>query len=268
MKEYSIKQILKLLTQRIIPKKYHSKLKALVYIGNKFECPFCGGHFRKLLPSGLNLSVLNNMKVVSGGYRLNSLCPQCHSSDRERMVYLFIRNKTTLFQKTQKQLRILHVAPENNLQQVLTSYAHFDYLCADLSPSFTTVKIDITNIQYEDNSFDVIICCHVFEHIQNDLRAMSELYRVLKHGGWAILQVPISLSLKNTYEDPMIMTPDDRKKAFGQSDHVRIYAQDYKDRLEKVGFSVGIFNLASEYGTSFADKYGLLKNENIYFCNK
>ena len=107
------------------------------------------------------------------------------------------------------------------------AHPNIDYLSADLNSPSAMVKMDITNIKYEDNSFDVIICNHVLEHIPDDRKAMSELYRVLKPGGWAILQVPISLLLNKTYEDPTVTTPEEREKVFGQSDHVRIYAKDY-----------------------------------------
>ena len=239
-----------------------------LYIGNEFECPFCGGHFRRLIPAALDLPVLKELNVVGGGYRSNALCPRCYSSDRERLIYLYIKNKTKLFQQCQKGIRVLHVAPERNLQKVFLQYSHVDYLSADLDSSQVMVKMDITHIDLDDNLFDVVICCHVLEHIPNDRKAMSELYRVLKPGGWAILQVPISLSLETTYEDATVMTPEEREKVFGKKDHVRIYGKDYKDRLEMVGFSVEVYCSAEELGESVINKYSLLRHENIYICSK
>jgi len=208
---------------------------------------------------------LKEKNVVGGGYRLNSTCPRCSSSDRERLIYLYLKNKTELFYKD---IKVLHVAPERNLQRVLMAHPNIDYLCADLDSAFTMVKMDITNIKYENNFFDVIICNHVLEHIINDRIAMSELYRVLKPGGWAILQVPLSLSLNKTYEDPKVTTPEEREKVFGQKDHVRIYAKDYKDRLEKIGFIVDINSYVNELDEFTIHKYQLLKEENIYICSK
>ena len=258
--------------KRIIPKKYHqyfmgiySYLRSFYYVGSRYECPFCSGHFRKFLPAGLNNLVLKD--VVGGGYRLNAQCPHCNSCDRERLIYLYVKNKTDLL-FTNNNIRLLHVAPEKNLQKVLSSKPNIDYISTDLKSPLVMVKMDITNIKYKDNYFDAIICNHVLEHIPDDHRAMSELYRVLKPNGWAILQVPISVSLKKTYEDPTVTTPEEREKVFGQSDHVRIYAKDYKDRLENVGFYVNVYNIANDLGDDAICRYGLLRDENIYICSK
>jgi ubiquinone/menaquinone biosynthesis C-methylase UbiE len=143
-----------------------------------------------------------------------------------------------------------------------------DYRSADISSPLAMDKVDIAKFKYEDNSFDVIICCHVLEHVPDDRKAMSELYRVLKPGGWAILQVPISLSLEKTYEDPTVATPKERERAFGQCDHFRIYGRDYIDRLESAGFSVDVYNITKEFGESFVNKHSLIKNEDIYICSK
>ncbi len=264
-----MKQKLKSLIKRSIPKKYYPYLGDIYrnyflylrYFGNRFECPFCGGHFRKLLPKGFDFPVLNEKIVIGGGYRQNVMCPHCYSSDRERLIYLYLKKINSLFYES---LKILHVAPERNLQRALMAYPNIDYLSADLNSQLAMVKMDITNIKYDDNSFDVIICNHTLEHITDDRKAMSELYRVLKPGGWAISQVPISLSLNKTYEDPTTTTPEEREKMFGQRDHVRIYAKDYKDRLERVGFSVEVYSPVREFGESAINKYALLTDENIY----
>ena len=163
---------------------------------------------------------------------------------------------------------MLHVAPEMQLHRVIRSHPNIDYVTADLNSPFAMVKMDITNIEYEDNVFDVIICNHVLEHIPDDRKAMAELYRVLKPGGWAILQVPISLSLDRTLEDSTITTPEEREKIFGQEDHVRIYAKDYKDRLVLVGFRVKVDRFEGKGSDSDIRKYGLLRDENIYVCSK
>jgi predicted SAM-dependent methyltransferase len=261
--------IFKSLIRRLIPKKYHTQV-ANSYIrwkcfGFKFKCPFCRGHFRKLLPAGLDFPVLKEKNVVGGGYRLNATCPHCYSSDRERLIYLYLKNKTNLFYEN---LKLLHVAPEENLQKILMVWTNIDYVSADLDSPLAMIKMDITKIPYKDNSFNVVICNHVLEHIPNDRQAMSDLYRVLKPGGWAILQVPISLSLDRTYEDPTTTAPDEREERFGQSDHVRIYAKDYKDRLENVGFTVDVYSFREEFGDSTINKYALAKDEDLYLASK
>jgi predicted SAM-dependent methyltransferase len=231
-----------------------------------FTCPFCQSHFDEFLPYGIELPVLKEKKVVGAGYRLNALCPRCGSLDRERLVYLYLKHKTNLF--SVERLRVLHVAPGRNLQKVLMVLPNIDYLSADLCSPRAMVKMDITDIKYGDDCFDVIICNHVLEHIPGDRKAMSELYRVLKPGGWSILQVPISLSLDKTYEDPTVQTAEEREKLFGQCDHVRIYAKDYKERLEKAGFSVETYSFTEEFGEHYSHVYGLVKDEVLYICSK
>ena len=118
--------------------------------------------------------------------------------------------------------------------------------------------MSVTKIPFSDDYFDAIICNHVLEHVVDDSKAMTELFRVLKPGGWAILQVPISMVLEETYEDFSIVDPQHREQAFGQADHVRIYAKDYETRLALAGFKVRIFDWTSEI-----DKFGGIKNT---FC--
>lgn len=161
------------------------------------------------------------------------------------------------------------MAPEPALSAVIGKHSNIDYLTADLNSASAMVKMDITEIDYPDQSFDVIICNHVLEHIIDDSRAMSELRRVLKSGGWGILQVPISLSLAQTYEDFSITDPTEREQVFGQSDHVRIYAIDYLDRLKESGFQVDPFAWWTDREFSDSNnKYGLLKDESIFVVSK
>lgn len=130
------------------------------------------------------------------------------------------------------------------------------------------IKMDITDINLHDNQFDCIICYHVLEHILDDEKAMRELFRVLKPGGWAILQQPVDPTRDKTFEDPNIVLPEERERVFGQKDHVRIYGQDYKDRLERTGFTVKLDNYTGELGDNIIKKYGLMKDETICFCTK
>ncbi|MDO8670009.1 MAG: methyltransferase domain-containing protein [Dehalococcoidia bacterium] len=203
-------------------------------------------------------------KNIAGGAFEFALCPRCHSSFRERLMYLYLKNRTTMFQEAH---RVLHIAPERNLQKALRELSNLSYVSADLDSPLAAVKIDITNIAYGDNVFDVIICNHVLEHVPDDRKAMSELLRVLKPGGWAILQVPISLSSANTYEESAVL-PKDREKVFGQCDHVRIYETDYKDRLTLIGFSVQVYNFTDEFGEVTSCRYGLQAKEDLYICVK
>ena len=261
----------KLLLKPAVLTKICSRLKVILhrvqYYGFRYKCPFCMAHLKMFLPFGRHFHVLKEKHVVGGGYRQNMLCPICGSMDRERLLYLYLRYKTDIFKKP---VKLLHVAPESNIITVLYKKANVDYLTADLNGENVMAKIDITNIYYNDNSFDTIICNHVLEHITDDRKAMSELYRILKPGGWAILQVPMSTSLESTYEDSSIITPLERERAFGQADHVRIYARDYKQRLEQVGFAVDIFEWSVNnhcFGGQ-KNKFGLIEDESVYCARK
>ena len=241
-------------------------LTKLRYFGFKFKCPFCNSHLRRLKPVGMKFPVLIEKNVVGGGYRYNARCPVCRSTDRERLVYLYLLKKTNLFNE---KVKVLHIAPESRISRIIKSHADIDYLTADLRRQDVMVRMDITQINYPAESFDVIICNHVMEHIVDDRKAMTELCRVLKSDGWAIIQVPISLSLEKTYEDFSVTKPSEREAKFGQSDHVRIYAMDYVDRLSESGFEVEQFNWQEDTEFSaIGSKYGLLPSENVFVLNK
>ena len=142
-----------------------------------------------------------------------------------------------------------------------------DYLSADLFNPLAMVKMDITDIQYPDESFDVIYCSHVLEHVDDDRKAMSEFRRVLKSDGWAILLVPIFG--ETTYEDPSIVDPAERLKHFGQEDHVRQYGRDYVDRLRDAGFSVSVAEASELCQESDVVQMGLTPaSGEIFFCTK
>ena len=142
------------------------------------------------------------------------------------------------------------------------------YLSADLGSPRAMVEIDMTNIKYPDNSFDVLISSHVLEHVGNDLKAMKELHRVQKCNGWSIHLAPIDYSRNETFENPLINSPGERKKIYGHWDHKRIYGKDYKKRLESSGFKVSVFkteDFCDEYEIA---KMGLKKDTEIYYCCK
>jgi SAM-dependent methyltransferase len=143
---------------------------------------------------------------------------------------------------------------------------YINYLSADLSAPSAIVKMDITDIQYPDNTFDVIYCSHVLEHIPDDRRAMREFYRVLKPDCWAILHVPITAN--RTFEDPAVIDPKERERLFGQFDHVRRYGPDYKDRLMEAGFSLTVDGFVRELDNRTVRRFGLMRDEDVYFCRK
>ena len=150
------------------------------------------------------------------------------------MAWLFFQQRTNIFQRTPK--RMLHIAPERQLEKRFKQLAHLDYLTADLVNPTVMVKMDITDIRYPDNTFDIIYCSHVLEHVSDDRKAMRELHRVLKPAGWAVIMVPITA--EKSFEDPSIIDPSARERVFGQHDHVRRYGPDFKERLAEAGFKV------------------------------
>lgn len=240
-------------------------IKEIITHQDKYCCNYCNKRFERFEPWP---DIYDFPSYIFENYnKYTAICPSCGSMDRERLYKLYIEKETNLQHSYSK---VLHVAPETQLRKWLQSFKNITYVCGDLYPSDDLMeKIDITDIKnYSDESFDVIICSHVLEHIPDDLRAMSELYKVLKKGGWGIIQVPIALNLKETFEDPSITTPEERLRVFGQADHVRIYAKDYVDRLKSVGFKVKEFNYAQKYGLSEAQKYGLSDTDVLYVVEK
>jgi predicted SAM-dependent methyltransferase len=253
--------IKKILNLKLLHSSWGASDPGIQLKGDNVHCCCCGGNFITFLPFG----------IVK---RANALCPNCGSLERHRMHWHYIINKTNLF-KSPNKLKVLHVAPETIIYNKLINNRRFDYVpCAkfgvgyeDTYPS-KTIDVDITRMAFEDSSFDVIYCSHVLEHIPNDRKAMAELYRVLKPGGWAMLQVPIDINREKTYEDFSITNPVEREKAFGQADHVRVYGQDYRTRLMEAGFSVKVENYIKEFTENEIFKNGFMKNEDLYICSK
>ncbi|MEM9775487.1 MAG: methyltransferase domain-containing protein [Chloroflexota bacterium] len=242
--------------------------KKLYFMGFNNKCPMCKANLRKFIAFGFDFPVLQEQQVIGAGRREHAQCPICFSLDRERMIYLYLKKYTDVFERPQS---ILHVAPEYATKRVLEQQAHLDYTSADMEQKWgVKVQMDITKIQFPDETFDKIICNHVLEHVPDDRLAMSEFYRTMKPGGMAVLQVPLSLTLDETYEDFSITSASGREQEFGQSDHVRIYAKDYKDRLESVGFEVEVFDWKNDrdYFGGANNKYSLVVEEDLYIARK
>ncbi len=197
--------------------------------------------------------------------RPDALCMRCNALERHRLLWLFLKERTDLFDGRPKAM--LHVAPEPCLESRFRRRLGSDYLTADLFNPWAMVKMDIMDIAYPDESFDVIYCSHVLEHVADDRQAMREFHRVLKRDGWAILLVPIVA--ETTFEDPSIVDPVEREKVFGQCDHVRNYGLDYADRLGDAGFHVEVTRIDDLVSRADAVKMGLTPVAGeIYFCTK
>ncbi len=225
---------------------------SLFYRGNKVECTVCKKTFKKFMPYG-----------YGNANKSNRLCPNCLSLERHRLLWVYLHEKTNLF--TEK-LDVLHMAPEQPFIKRFKKLENIKYTTADLFSPIADVKTDIRNMSFKNKSFDVFICNHVMEHIDQEQKALKEVKRILKPGGWAILQVPIDYSLEKTYEDSSIKNPKDREKHFGQYDHVRKYGSDYSERLKKAGFKVIEDNFVKKFSETEIKRYRFDENEIIYFC--
>lgn len=221
--------------------------------GDRYTDPIDGRSFRKFLPYGYE-------KV-----RENVLAPGTLSLERHRLFWLYLKRETTFFSQPHS---VLHFAPEQAFYKRFRKLKHLNYTTTDLNSPLADVKADICALPFENESFDVIICNHVLEHIPNDTKAMQELYRILSPGGMAILQVPYDADRKTTFEDNSITDPKERAKIFGQYDHVRIYGMDYFDKLASVGFKVTAVDYTKTLSEEEIDTYRLAKGELLPVCKK
>ena len=182
---------------RFLPHWLTILLRKIKYFGRERHCLLCGG----------NVRFFRSFGVVP---RPNVYCPVCRSLDRHRLLWKFFQKHTNLLDQTFKSM--LHVAPEPEIDRKLIKVPSIQYVTADLYKTDVMEKMDITDIHYADNSFDVICCCHVLEHVSDDRKAVNEFYRVLKPNGWAVLMVPIIR--ETTFEDPSVTDPLERRKVF------------------------------------------------------
>lgn len=173
-----------------------------------------------------------------GKRRANAKCPECGSLERHRLLMMYLANCVWPNLNPGKK-DLLHIAPERFLVEHLKPRPDVNYVSGDLTVSESMARIDLTSLQFWDAQFDLMICSHVLEHIPNDLKAMAEMHRVLRRGGYLLVMVPMFGD--KTYEDPSITDPDERKRHFGQHDHVRKYGQDITQRLEQVGFQTRVW---------------------------
>ncbi|WP_421920382.1 class I SAM-dependent methyltransferase [Marinifilum sp.] len=256
-----IKGVIRFLLQ-ILPRPFLIRLSLLInrvvavfLIGNKVECPVCGGKFRRFLPYGYTKST----------GRDNCLCPKCLSLERHRLMWLYLKNETDFFNKN---IKVLHIAPEQCFYKRFKALPNLDYTTGDLESPIADVHFDVQNIPFADKKFDVVICNHVLEHVDDDAKALKEFNRILKPGGFAILQVPMDTNNPKTEEDPNVTDPNERERLYRQKDHVRLYGLDYADRLCIAGFKVSQSKYSNQFPKELAEKYRLPMNEIFYFNQK
>lgn len=223
--------------------------------GRGVECPVCGREFRKFLPYGYVRS------------RSNALCPRCLSLERHRLLWLYLTRETDLLRTFP---RTLHIAPEVCIMRHLRPHfaAHpGQYVTADLESPLADLHFDVQRIPLADASFDVVICNHLLEHVADDRRALGELHRILRPGGWGILLSPVELDRETTFEDDTVTDPAERTRIFGQYDHRRIYGADYADRLRAAGFRVDDIDYAAAFSAADRQRFAL-PQDHIYVVHK
>lgn len=225
----------------------------ILFRGKKFKDPIDGNGYSTFFSYGYK-------KI-----RKNALCPGTLSLERHRILWLYLTNETNIFESN---LRVLHIAPEQIFFKRFRKIKNWDYVTFDLKSPLASVKGDIKSMNFKDDYFDLIICNHVLEHIDDDFKALKEIYRVLKPGGISILQVPMNINRVNTIEDRTVTSKKEREKLYGQYDHVREYGLDFKERVEKIGFEIELIDYVKNFSSDIIEKYSLKKDDFIPIARK
>ena len=221
-------------------------LRPLLYRGDGVSCPCCRNDFSRL--------------VTHRGVP-NVRCPSCGSMERHRLLWLYLQQRTDV---QTRRYRVLHMAPEASIQRILRRLPNIEYISADLDSWRADVHCDIQDLPFPDESFDIVICNHVLEHIPDDRGAMSELVRVMAPGAWAVLMCPIARQRAMTFEDPEVRTPADALRAYGQEDHVRLYGSDYRSRLEDAGLVVSVDRFLDDIAPEVIERYALRRTHDLF----
>jgi SAM-dependent methyltransferase len=220
------------------------------YRGLRYLCPCCETRFRRLAPHGRPP-------------RPDRACPQCRALKRHRLLWLYLLRELNILTRS---YRVLHVAPERAIRQRLSSAPNLTYVTTDLNIAKAAVRAELGRLPFEDSCFDIVICSHVLEHIEDDLESMVEMHRVLAPTGHALIMVPVNPRLSETYDDPSITDPDARTRAYGHPGHVRYYGKDVTARLEKSGFRVDPVDYVDHMSAKEAERIRASRGELIYVC--
>ena len=221
--------------------------------GNQFTDPIDGKSFSTFLPYGYN------------NLRKNALSPSTFSLERHRLLWLYLKNETGVFSK---KIKLLHFAPEQAFYKSFKKLSNIQYDTIDINSPLAKIRADICDLPIKDNTYDFILCNHVLEHILDDNKAISELYRVLKKDGVGIFQVPIDMKKEFTFQDDSITDKKERNKIFGQYDHVRVYGKDYFTKLKNAGFKVKEIDYTKNLSKDEIYRFSIVKGEIIPVCTK
>jgi SAM-dependent methyltransferase len=225
-------------------------VRALVRHGHRVQCPCCDGDFDRF---------------IRHRGRPHAKCPRCGALERHRLLWLYLTERTNLFSRP---MSLLHFAPEYAYKRRFKRIDGLRYVTADLDSALAVHSCDIMDLPFTDASFDAVLCSHVLEHVEDDRLALAEIRRVLRPGGWAILMSPIDRRRASTFEDAELTTPADRHRAFGQSDHVRLYGRDFAERVCAAGFAVRSDRYLERLGEATIARYGLRREQDDAFCDE
>lgn len=256
---------------RMIPYPLIEAARKVIHMGPR-QCPVCQHHVRFFADSGYGFEVLERLQVVGGLRRGGDACPVCHSTSRERLIWFWLQQKGRGF-RFANDIAIAHFAPEKGLTKRLQSASPANYTPYDFAPARyrhldNVQQADLGGLTIPEASVDLLMCNHVLEHVPDVPLAMSEIIRVLKPGGTAILQVPIALKLDATIELGLASTPEDRIRLLGQDDHLRLFTQDgYVSHLQQAGFAVELYEAFEDDGQAATD-WRLDPFETLFICRK
>lgn len=267
---------LKRLTPVFVKDWAKSMLHRVAYLGDAYHCPVCdtslkyfepkkAGALRLMQEHGYIFSIFATETYNPMAHR----CPHCGAVDRTRLMVKYLADTFAVMDKS-RTYRFVHFAPEPQMRNWLQAQPFLDYRTADLMMPDVDDRVDITDMggTYPDNSVDIFICSHILEHIPDDRKAIAELYRMLRPGGWGIVLTPVILTLDEDYENPAAVTEADRWKHFGQGDHVRVYSKSgLIAKLEEAGFTVHQY-AQDHFGAAFFERSGINKNSVLYVVEK
>ena len=259
--KHLIKLILNLIPRPVLQRvaEWIVPVVGLLYLGKGKQCPLCGCQRRKFLPYGYVTS------------RENALCPNCLSLERHRLLWLWLMRESDIGRGAMALPKMLHIAPEVALMRKFKKmYASTPdrYVTADLESPLADMHFDVQQIPLEAESFDAIICNHIMEHVEDDGKALRELYRIMRRGGWGVILSPVELEREKTFEDDTITDRAERTRIFGQYDHRRIYGRDYAARLREAGFEVYDIDYKNELSKAEQELYALPADHLYIVCKQ
>ena len=259
--KHLIKLILNLIPRPVLQRvaEWIVPVVGLLYLGKGKQCPLCGCQRRRFLPYGYVTS------------RENALCPNCLSLERHRLLWLWLLRESDIGRGAMALPKMLHIAPEVALMRKFKKmYASTPdrYITADLESPLADMHFDVQQIPLEDESFDAIICNHIMEHVEDDRKALKELYRIMRRGGWGVILSPVEQEREKTFEDDTITDKAERTRIFGQYDHRRIYGRDYAERLREAGFEVYDIDYKNELSKAEQELYALPADHLYIVCKQ